>query len=186
MRDMLDVLSISELRQYQFITEAVIPDSCRHSFASAGLPPVTGVPSGIAGALASASSQTRSPVAPYDLDVLFRSPHPDQIATPADGRAETARILAHGAATGDVPTADRTYLAELVALSTGITSQEAQRRVDAAISQAKASAQKARELADAARKAAAETSIFTALSMLVGAFIASIAASVGSHQREHL
>jgi hypothetical protein len=41
--------------------------------------------------------------------------------------------------------------------------------------------------ADEARKAAAETAIFTALGMLIGAFIASVAAAIGGHLRdEHL
>jgi hypothetical protein len=38
--------------------------------------------------------------------------------------------------------------------------------------------------ADAARKAAAALSIFTGLSMLVGAFIACIAAALGGQQRD--
>ena len=38
--------------------------------------------------------------------------------------------------------------------------------------------------ADAARKAAAAASIFTALSMVVGAFIASVAAALGGNQRD--
>lgn len=37
---------------------------------------------------------------------------------------------------------------------------------------------------DVARKVAAETSIYLALSLLVGAFIASVAAVVGGHQRD--
>jgi hypothetical protein len=43
---------------------------------------------------------------------------------------------------------------------------------------------KARQAADAARKATAEASIFTALSMLVGAFIACIAAALGGQRRD--
>jgi len=41
--------------------------------------------------------------------------------------------------------------------------------------------------ADAARKAAAEASIYLALSMLIGAFIASVAAALGGRIRdEHI
>jgi hypothetical protein len=43
---------------------------------------------------------------------------------------------------------------------------------------------KAKADADAARKAAAEAAIYTALSMLVGAFIASAAAALGGHLRD--
>ena len=45
---------------------------------------------------------------------------------------------------------------------------------------------KAKQAADAARKATAEFAIFTALSMLIGAFIASAAAAYGGRVRDEL
>jgi hypothetical protein len=123
-------------------------------------------------------------LATYDMDLLFRSSQTTSTAPTTDARAEAARILANGVAAGDVPTTDRSYLAELVASRTGVSAEEAQKRVDNAIAQAKAADLKARDLADKARKAAAETSIFTALSMLVGAFIACIAAALGGQRRD--
>jgi hypothetical protein len=130
-------------------------------------------------------SQAGSSLATYDLDLLFRSSQTgSSTATTADARAEAARILANGIASGDVPTTDRAYLAELVAARTGISQEDAQRRVDTAIAQAKAADVKARQTADAARKATSEASIFTALSMLVGAFIACIAAALGGQRRD--
>jgi hypothetical protein len=120
----------------------------------------------------------------YDMDLLFRSSQTTSATSTTDARAEAARILANGVASGDVPTTDRAYLAELVASRTGVSAEEAQKRVDNAIAQAKAADLKARELADKARKAAAATSIFTALSMLVGAFIACIAAALGGQRRD--
>jgi hypothetical protein len=128
--------------------------------------------------------QATSALATYDMDLLFRSSQTTSTAPTTDARAEAARILANGVATGDVPPTDRSYLAELVASRTGISAEEAQKRVDNAIAQAKAADLKARELADKTRKAAAETSIFTALSMLVGAFIACIAAALGGQRRD--
>jgi len=130
------------------------------------------------------TSQGGSVIAPYNVDMLFRSPRADSSAATADARAEAARILANGVAAGDVPSADRTYLAELVSARTGISMEEAQKRVDTAIGQAKAAGIKARQAADAARKAAAQASIYTALSMLVGAFIACIAAALGGQRRD--
>jgi hypothetical protein len=131
------------------------------------------------------SSATGGPaIAPYNMDMLFRSPRSDSSASTADARAEAARILANGIAAGDVPSGDRTYLAELVAARTGISLEEAQKRVDTAIAQAKAAEVKVRQAADAARKAASEASIYTALSMLVGAFIACIAAALGGQRRD--
>jgi hypothetical protein len=130
------------------------------------------------------ASQGSPSIAPYNIDMLFRSPRSDSSANTADARAEAARILANGIAAGDVPSADRTYLAELVAARTGISLEEAQKRVDTTIAQAKAAEVKARQAADAARKAASEASIYTALSMLVGAFIACIAAALGGQRRD--
>jgi hypothetical protein len=140
------------------------------------------------------TSAAGSTLATYDMDLLFRTSQTSNGTTTTDARAEAARILAHGVASGDVPsgdvpsgdvpTTDRAYLAELVAARTGVSSEDAQRRVDAAIAQAKAADVKARQAADVARKAAAETSIFTALSMLVGAFIACIAAALGGQRRD--
>jgi hypothetical protein len=132
-----------------------------------------------------ATSQAGSSLATYDMDLLFRSSQSgSSTATTADARAEAARILANGVASGDVPTTDRAYLAELVAGRTGISQEDAQKRVDMAIAQAKAADIKARQAADAARKATSEASIFTALSMLVGAFIACIAAALGGQRRD--
>jgi hypothetical protein len=134
---------------------------------------------------ATSQSQAGSSLATYDMDLLFRSSQTgSSTATTADARAEAARILANGIASGDVPTTDRAYLAELVAARTGISQEDAQRRVDTAIAQAKAADVKARQAADAARKATSEASIFTALSMLVGAFIACIAAALGGQRRD--
>jgi hypothetical protein len=122
--------------------------------------------------------------ASYDMDLLFRSTQTTSSASTTDARAEAARILTNGVETGDVPATDRAYLAELVAARTGISTEEAQKRVDNAIAQAKAADVKARAAADEARKAAAATSIFTALSMVVGAFIACIAAALGGQRRD--
>jgi hypothetical protein len=130
------------------------------------------------------ASQGSPAIAPYNIDMLFRSPRSDSRANTADARAEAARILANGITAGDVPSADRTYLAELVAARTGISLEEAQKRVDTTIAQAKAAEVRARQAADAARKAASEASIYTALSMLVGAFIACIAAALGGQRRD--
>jgi hypothetical protein len=48
----------------------------------------------------------------------------------------------------------------------------------------KAAETKAQQTADSARKAASAVSIFTALSMLTGAFIACAAAALGGQQRD--
>ena len=79
---------------------------------------------------------------------------------------------------------DRTYLAHLVAARTGLSQSDAEKRVDEVIAKTKAADMKARQVADAARKAAATASIFTAVSMLIGAFIAAAAAALGGRHRD--
>jgi hypothetical protein len=123
----------------------------------------------------------------YDVDSLFRSSKPEagiSNTSMADARSETTRILAMGIANGDVPAADRAYLTQLIAARTGILQTEAQKRVDDVVAQEMAAEAKARQLADTARKSASLFSIFTALSMLTGAFVACVAAALGGRERD--
>ncbi|MBV9859700.1 MAG: hypothetical protein JO038_06325 [Alphaproteobacteria bacterium] len=120
----------------------------------------------------------------YLVDTLFRSDHPDANANPQEVKAETTRVLASGLRSGDIPSADRTYLAQLVAARTGLSQQDAEKRVDDVIAKAKDAETKARQAADEARKAASYLAFFTAFSMVVGAFIAAAAAALGGHRRD--
>jgi hypothetical protein len=67
----------------------------------------------------------------------------------------------------------------MVAARTGLRQPEAQQRVDTVVNQLNDAEQKVRQTADVAGKWAARLSIATALSMLIGAFIASAAAALG-------
>ena len=99
-------------------------------------------------------------------------------------RGETTRILMTGLRDKDVSEDDKAYLATTIENRTGISHDEAVKRVDDAIAAAKEAEQKAKEAADAARKAAASFSFFTFFSMLIGAFIASVAGALGGKQRD--
>jgi hypothetical protein len=122
----------------------------------------------------------------YLVDTLFRKSTPDANATPQAAHSEATRILANGLKNGDVPPADRTYLAQLVAARTGLSQDDAQKRVDGAIAQAQQAEQKAKQDADAARKAARNIAFFTAFSLLIGAFVAGVTAKMGGHHRDAL
>jgi hypothetical protein len=147
-----------------------------------------------AGASSGGSAGTMSPVgsvSAYSVDTLFRSAQPNANGgggggggSNADSRAEATRILARSLSSGDVSAADRTYLSQLVAARTGISDTDAQKRVDDTIAQVQADETKARQAADSARKASAAASIFTALSMVIGAFIACAAAALGGQLRD--
>lgn len=148
---------------------------------------VAGVASGAAQgatqAAAGSGGNLTDPTA-YFVDSLYRSDHPSANPADQDVRTQTTRILLHGMWNGDVPAPDKAYLAQLVAARTGLSQVDAQKRIDDVIAQVKAVETKARQAADAARKAGAYISIFTALSMLVGAFIACVAAALGGQQRD--
>jgi hypothetical protein len=134
----------------------------------------------------SAAPSSTSSAAGYNVDRLFRASGNSASGT-ADYRGEATHILAIAVTTGSLPTADRTYLAALVSQRTGVSQEDAQKRVDDAVASAMDVQTKAKEAAEAARKAAAEAAIYTALSMLIGAFIASVSAALGGRQRdEHL
>jgi hypothetical protein len=120
----------------------------------------------------------------YDVDTLYRGEKPAMASSDPAVQAETTRILANGIASGDVPAADRTYLAQMIAARTGVSQDDAQKRVDDVVTQEKAAEAKARQAADTARKSASAVSIFTALSMVIGAFIASAAAALGGSLRD--
>jgi hypothetical protein len=121
----------------------------------------------------------------YNLDQLFRSsslaPHE---AAGADPRQEAAHIAAHAVATGTVSDNDRKFLAETVSARTGVPPAEAQKRADDFVATILNAATKAKADADLARKVAAETSLYIALSLLIGAFIACVAAALGGQQRD--
>jgi hypothetical protein len=127
-------------------------------------------------ALAEAAT-SNSPASAYSVDRLFRSAGsggPGSAST--DPRTEAAHIVANGLAMGSIPDADRAYLVDQVAARTGISPADAQARVDGSISSVMR-----------ARKAAAQASIYLALSMLIGAFVASVAAALGGRLRdEHI
>jgi hypothetical protein len=155
--------------------------SATSSLVGGGVQATATVASGAAQAAAPAlAAQARE----YDIDTLFRRAQPDASAPAGDTRAEASHILAVTATGGDVSPTDRAYLARLVAARAGISEPDAQKRIDETITMAKAAAEAAKQAADAARKAAATFALFTALSMLIGAFIASVAAALGGHQRD--
>jgi hypothetical protein len=133
---------------------------------------------------AQAAGQSGADPNAYLIDTLFRRQQPDPNGNSQEARSEATRILLSGVLSGDVPAADKTYLAALVAARTGLSSDDAQKRVDEVIAKAKEAETKLRQAADAARKATAYLSLFTGFSMLIGAFIAAAAAALGGHQRD--
>jgi hypothetical protein len=126
----------------------------------------------------------------YFTDMLFRSDHP---ANPGDGtaqQAEVGRIVGRDAFSGDMPAADKTYVARLVASHTGLSQADAEKRVSDVVDQAKNAKAKAenaaKESADAARKTGVYIALWAFISLLVGAFSASYMATIGGRIRDGL
>jgi hypothetical protein len=134
-----------------------------------------------AGAVAENAGSVSAAMAPpaYFVDTLFRS---DRIGAETNSpalHAEAGLILANALRQDQIPTADQSYLARLVAARTGISQQEAERRVSDVIASA-------RQAADISRKVTAHLLLWLFLALLIGAFSASFAATIGGRQRDHV
>ena len=115
----------------------------------------------------------------YFVDTLFRSDSARPDPNDASIRGEVGRILAWSLRQGNIPAPDKAYLAQLVATRTGLSHAEAEKRV----SDVFASAQ---QTADTARKMIAHALLWIFLALLIGAFCASLAATIGGRQRDHV
>ena len=115
----------------------------------------------------------------YFVDALFRSDSAKPDSNGASVRGEVGRILAQSLRGGSVPAADRNYVAQLVATRTELSQTDAEKRV----SDVFAAAQQA---ADTARKMIAHALLWVFLALLIGAFFASFAATIGGRQRDHV
>jgi hypothetical protein len=132
------------------------------------------------GMAASAPESGRTPDPnEYYIDGLFRSTAAIPGADRAAVRNEAGLIFANGLRQGTVPAGDKTYLAQLVAARTGVSEADAERRVSNSFAEAQ-------QAADTARKALAHLSLWLFVALLIGAFCASYAATIGGRQRDHV
>jgi heme/copper-type cytochrome/quinol oxidase subunit 2 len=113
----------------------------------------------------------------YFVDRLFRSDRP--AAESATARAEAERIFAHSMLRNEVPAEDTSYLAHLVSATTGLDRSEADQRVADVLTEA-------RQAAASLKKATAHLLLWIFLALLMGAFCASYAATIGGRQRDHV
>lgn len=132
----------------------------------------------------------------YEVDTMFRKdpgsssaatapPTADQALVPA----EVTRVLTNGLATGTLGSDDTKYLGQLVAQRTGLPQTDAEKRVTDGFTRIQAKAKEAeataRDTADKTRKASAYAALWLFVSLLVGAFCASLAATFGGRRRDH-
>jgi hypothetical protein len=134
------------------------------------------------GAAASSQALGRLGASEIYVDKLFR-PAPGQAPTQADSgnfgtRAEVLRLwTADFRNSADLSQPDRAYVAQAVAARTGLSQADAEKRVDAVVTEAKSAA-------DTARRNAAHLSFWLTAALLFGAFAASLAAAEGGALRD--
>ncbi|MDE1151004.1 MAG: hypothetical protein PW788_00565 [Micavibrio sp.] len=169
------------------------------AFLTSAVASVIGGGARMAGPMASAGAATSAMSAPakpgpgmmagpdngpfaYYVDGLYRGGKTS--AVDPEARGETTRILLNSLKSDNMPDADRDYLAKAVETRAGVSHEEALRRVTDAEAGLRDMETKTKEAADAARKSAASFAFFTFFSMLIGAFISSVAAAIGGSQRD--
>jgi hypothetical protein len=143
---------------------------------------------------AAGASNTNDPLN-YVMDSLFRqsgSGMPVAGASADAGAvastAEVTRIFMNSIKPGALPTEDAKYVAAAVATRTGLTPDEAEARVKLTFDRLQIKLRdgeaSARQAADSARKATAYAALWLFVSLLVGAFCASWAATWGGRHRD--
>ena len=101
---------------------------------------------------------------------------------------EVARIFMNTIRTGTLPTEDLRYVGQVVSQRTGLSQQDAEKRVSDTYTRMQATLRDAesaaRSAADKARKASAYAALWLFISLLIGAFVASLAATYGGGRRD--
>lgn len=139
---------------------------------------------------------------PYFSDALFRRDESAEAAfstraampveaserTMTNEAAEVGRIFMNASRSEPLPHDDLLYVGQLVSKRTGLSQQDAEKRVTDLYSRAQAKLHNAevaaKETADRARKASAYAALWIFVSLLGGAFVASLAATYGGRQRD--
>lgn len=148
----------------------------------------SGAAMGAAAGAANAPTARAANPASYFVDLLFRESTAALANSAADtdgaAAAQASRILAEGALAGAVTADDKAYLAQLVASRTGLSPADATARVDSVLARINDTRMKAQETAEQARKAGATFALLGTFSLVLGGFIACVAAVIGGRQRD--
>jgi hypothetical protein len=133
----------------------------------------------------------------YFVDSLFRKSAgttttppaaPGDDASASRSATEVARIFANAVRTGSLSPDDTRYVGQLISQRTGLAQADAEKRATDTFAKLQANLReaeaKAREAADKARKTSAYAALWLFVSLLIGAFVASLAATFGGRQRD--
>lgn len=136
----------------------------------------------IASGIAQKTAEAVDPLA-IASDRLLRGATPSPTATDSL-KPEIARILAASAGSGSISADDKAYLGSQIAARSGVTPQEATKRIDDTMAQIAQATDKARELADSARRVSILVAFLTAASLAISAAAAWWAAGLGGNHRD--
>lgn len=146
---------------------------------------ITGLTKSVAGAAApTASAIAGAAVNPIDVAVgrITRAGPPTK-ATGDTLRQDSIDIFT-AAANGSISDEDKAYLSAQIAARTGMSPQDASKRVDDAIAALNAAKEKAKQAAESARKAGVLIAFLTAASLAISAAAAWWAATMGGKHRD--
>ena len=188
------------------IATAALLSSVVGSIVGGGVKAGAAVASGVASAAAAGvgvsaatanTSRAGADAAPmaYFIDSLFRrdtngsAVETDTAAQrTAASAAEVGRIFLNSVRTEALPADDLRYVGQLVSQRTGLSQADAEKRVSETFARMQAklrdSEATAKDVADKGRKASAYAAMWLFISLLIGAFVASLAATFGGRQRD--
>ena len=124
-----------------------------------------------------ARSSAAEPLLSYELDRLFRPVRRPGNVDLSQERAEAGRILLTSSSHSGMSSDDRTYLAQLVAATTGLAGPEAEKRVDGVIASSRTAIARS-------RRSSVILAFSVATGLLLGAVFAWAAAGVGGRHRD--
>jgi hypothetical protein len=127
---------------------------------------------------AASAGRSSGPMDGY-VDTLLRSDAPaSQQGSSNELRGELDRLFVSSFRNGsDLKPSDREYVSKVVAARTGLSQADADKRVNEVVTQAKSDI-------DAIRKATAQLAFWLTVSLLIGAFCSSLAATEGGGLRD--
>ena len=109
-------------------------------------------------------------------------------ASSAAPASEVTRIFVNTIRAGAMPVEDVRYLGQVVAQRTGLSQPDAEKRVTQAYARVQTKLLEAetavRNAADKSRKASSYAALWLFISLLIGAFVASLSATYGGRQRD--
>src|SRR5690348_7192629 len=160
------------------ITAAFLTSAATSIVSSAAQSPARLSPSSVAVASTPPARDTLDP-SEYLLSSLFRSEPSNPVRSDAVPCAEAKIIFAHALQQKNLSAADRIYLAKLVAAQTGLSQTDAENRVSEVFAQLQ-------QETDATRSAVSRLFLWLFIALLIGAFCASFAATIGGRQRDRV